>query len=284
MQFGVVDIGSFNIKTNKGIILENRFIESESEETFGAECIEYGDKKYIFGKGEFDKTFSKARKNFEISLLYGLGKSGFNGEMNLILLLPANQMPSKDIIIDRLKGKEFSFKINGEEFTISFNRVAVLKEGWSSFYSLPKRNDGLIAILDIGGRTTDIFTFNNGIQEQEKSLPIGTMNMFSDIADELVASGQNRKIEDVHKLFNNGLIHQEDFDHIFKSYAIKISNNIKVDIENLQDYKIFVTGGGSEFLDNHIKKLYINVEKIKDVLCSNCNGSDLVGKAKGFDK
>ncbi|MGL5151792.1 MAG: ParM/StbA family protein [Clostridium sp.] len=283
MELAVIDLGSFNIKSNKGLILENRFIEVTDEETFGTEYIEFQNRRFIFGKGEFDKTFNKTNKDFITPLLYGLGKSGFSGDVNLILHLPSNQMPCKAKVVDELKGKEFEFILNGNTSKIKFNRVGVLKEGWSSFYSLQRRNEGLIAIIDIGGRTTDIFTFNNGIQEQEKSLPLGMMNVFSEIADILVAKGENRKLEDIHKLFKNNIIDKDDFNNIFEKNALRISNNIKVDIENLQDYKIYITGGGAEFLSQMILDVYPNGEILRDSLCSNCNGSHIIGKAKGFE-
>ena len=233
-MLAVVDLGSFNIKTNRGIILENRFIKDNDGETFGSEVLTYNGDNYFFGKGEFNKTFSKAHKEIEVPLLYALAKSEISGNVNLILHLPSSQMSMKNLIVDRLQGKEFIYKVNNIEYSVTFDKVGVLKEGWSSFYSLNKRNEGLISIMDIGGRTTDIFTFNNGINEDEKSLAIGMMNVFSDIADKLNGQGQNRKLEDIHKLLVNKIIDIEDFQDIIEKYAAKITNEIKVNIENLQ--------------------------------------------------
>lgn len=283
MEFITVDLGSFNIKNDKGLIFENRFILDNESETFGAEVLSYNENNYFFGKGRFDKTFTKANKDFEVSLFYMLGKSNINGDVNLILHLPGSQMAMKQIIIDKLQGNEFEYKVNGESFKVKFNKVGVLKEGWSSFYSLDKRNEGLIAIMDIGGRTTDVFTFNNGIQEQEKSISIGMMNVFSDIAESLNAAGENRKLEDIHKLLENNLININDFSRIIDKYFKAIVNDLKVDIENLQDYKIYVTGGGAEYFINNIKEIYTS-EILKNALCSNCYGSHRIGVAKGLDK
>lgn len=276
-----VDLGSFNIKTSTGFITENRFVRDNESESYGAEVLNFNDNNYFFGKGEFDKTFSKAHKQIMPPLLYSLSKSKVQGDTNLILHLPSSQMAMKKSIIEQLQGKEFSYSVNGIKNKVKFNKVAVLKEGWSSFYALAKRNEGLIAIMDIGGRTTDIFTFNNGIQEKEKSLPIGTMNLFSDIAETLNGIGQNRKLEDIHKLLVNKIIDIETFEKIIAGYAAKIVNNIKVDIEHLQDYKIFLTGGGAEYFKKELEK-YFKIETMKESLISNCNGSLNIGKAKGF--
>ena len=283
MKLGVVDLGSFNIKTNEGVILENRFAMDNQSDTFGAEVLSYDGNNYFFGRGEFNKTFSKVHKEIEVPLFYALAKSEIYGEVNLILHLPASQMKMKGLIVERLQGKEFNYRVNNVEYKTIFNKVGVLKEGWSSFYSLNKRNEGLIAIMDIGGRTTDIFTFNNGINEDEKSLAIGMMNVFSDIADKLNGQGENRKLEDIHKLLVNEIIDIEDFQEIIDKYAAKIINEIKVNIENLQDYKICLTGGGAEYFKDSLSKTF-KIEIMKDNLCSNCNGSYNIGKAKGLDK
>ena len=159
-------------------------------------------------------------------------------------------MTMKNLIIDRLQGHEFTYKVNSVEYKTIFNKVGVLREGWSSFYSLSKRNDGLIAIMDIGGRTTDIFTFNNGINEKEKSLAIGMMDVFSDIADKLNGQGENRRLEDIHKLLANEIINIDEFKDVIYKYAAKIINDVKVTIDNLRDYKIYLTGGGAEYFIN----------------------------------
>lgn len=283
MKLITVDIGSFNIKTSEGVILENRFESDNNAEVFGAEVLNYDGNNYFFGRGEFNKTFSKVHKEIEVPLFYSLAKSNVSGKINLILHLPASQMTMKNLIIDRLQGHEFTYKVNSVEYKTIFNKVGVLREGWSSFYSLSKRNDGLIAIMDIGGRTTDIFTFNNGINEKEKSLAIGMMDVFSDIADKLNGQGENRRLEDIHKLLANEIINIDEFEDVIYKYAAKIINDVKVTIDNLGDYKIYLTGGGAEYFINVLDKKF-RVEIMNNNLCSNCTGSYNIGKAKGLDK
>ena len=284
MELITADLGSFNIKSNLGIVLENRFEKDNGSDTFGAEVLSWEGNNYFFGRGEFNKTLSKAHKEIEIPLFYLLGKSKVDGEVNLILHLPAEQMPMKKMIIDKLQGKSFTYKVNGNEYSVSFKKVGVLKEGWASFYSLAKRNQGLISVIDIGGRTTDIFTFANGISEQEKSLQVGTMDLFEEIACKLNGEGQNRKIEDIHKLLTHDIIKIEDFQEIVEHYAKKIINGSKLRINNLQDYKIDLTGGGAKYFVAEFNKEFDKVEIMTNNLCSNCTGSLNIGKAKGFDK
>ena len=51
MKLITVDIGSFNIKTSEGIILENRFELDNNAETFGGEVLSFDGNNYFFGKG-----------------------------------------------------------------------------------------------------------------------------------------------------------------------------------------------------------------------------------------
>lgn len=278
-----IDLGSFNIKTSIGGIYENRFILDNEADIFGAETITLDDNTYFFGRGNFDKEFVKAKKEIEVPLLYAIGKESMEGNINIILHLPASQFGLKKEIIERLQGKTFKYKVNGLDHEVTFDKVGVLKEGFSSYYALPKRNEGLIAIIDIGGRTTDVFTFIDGKEEKETSIPIGTMNYFKYISDRLNLIGENRKIEDIHKLISNNLINLEDFEEITIKVFCDIVNEIKIEIENLSDYEIKVCGGGSEYFCLNFKEKFQKVEQIKNSILSNVNGSYFIGKAKGLE-
>lgn len=278
------DLGSFNIKISNGAIHENRFLLDNDTDIYGADTISYGGNTYFFGKGKFDRTFTKAKKNIEVPLLYGLGKEGVAGNINLILHLPANQMPMKAEIVDRLQGKTFHFNINGNNNSITFDKVGILKEGFSSFYALNKRNEGLIAIIDIGGRTTDVFTFADGKEEQEESIPIGTMNYFADIADKLVGMGQPRELEEIHKLVTRGIIDLKDFEDITNRIYNDMLNSIMFKFPHLNDYNIKLCGGGSEYFLSNYKKTFKKVSMVTNTLTSNVNGAERIGKSKGLDK
>lgn len=282
-KLSTFDLGSTNIKTNLGGIYENRFILDNESDTFGAETLQFEGNTYFFNRGNFNKEFTKANKEIEIPLLYAIGKDGLEGNINSILHLPASQFAMKQQIIDRLLGKTFKFKVNGIDHEITFDKVGVLKEGFAAFYSLPKRNNGLIAIVDIGGRTTDVFTFVNGKEEKETSIPVGTMNYFKIIADRLNSKGENRKIEDIFKLIDNGLIDLEDYKDTTDSIGSLILNEIKIDIENLKDYEIKLCGGGSEYFTYVFRDTFNKVEQLNNSLLSNVSGSYFIGKAKGLD-
>lgn len=282
------DLGSFNIKIFDGKntnCFENRFIQDNDAELYGTEYISLEDNIYIFNKGNFNKELCKTKKNFKVSLLYGLSKAGVTGDINLILHLPSSSiLGQKDKLVEQLQGKEFEYICDGKQNNIRIKKLGVLKEGFSSFYSLSKRNKGLIAVIDIGGRSTEIFTFSDGQLEKEKSIAIGTMNLFQSITDKLTNAGENRKLEDIQKLLDNNIISIENYSDDIERLSKELTNDVKLDIPNLEDYKIFVTGGGAEYFINSLKNIYKNVDEMQDNLFSNVLGAFEIGKAKGWNK
>lgn len=57
------------------------------------------------------------------------------------------------------------------------------------------------------------------------------MDVFSDIADKLNGQGENRRLEDIHKLLANEIINIDEFEDVIYKYAAKIINDVKVTIE-----------------------------------------------------
>lgn len=280
-----LDLGSFNIKTNLGGIYENRFILDNDNDTFGAETIEYDGNTYFFGKGPFSKEFIKSKKDYVTQILYAIGKDVIEDkrELNLIFMLPSNQYSTRDAIKEQLENKEFKFKINNTYKEIKINKVGALKEGQAAFYSLPERNKGLILVIDIGGRTTDVFAFINGTLVNEISLPIGTMDYFKKISDRLNNEGLKRKIEDIRILIENNIIDLNDFKDITDSIYKRIIDELKIEIDNISDFKIKICGGGAEYFINSFLCNFETAEKIKNSITANVTGAYNVGKAKGLD-
>lgn len=278
------DLGSFNIKIATGegsFIFENRFTVDNEAELFGAEYITFQENTYVFNKGSFDKELCKTKKNFEISLLYALAKAGVKGDINLILHLPESSIVGqKQVLIDRLQGKDFEYVCNGENNNIRVKKLGVLKEGFSSFYALKKRNNGMIGIIDIGGRSTEVFTFINGQLEKETSIPVGTMDLFKKIVDVLTNNGENRKLEDIKKLLDNNIIDISEYEEIIDKMCKDLTNSIKLEIPSLEDYNIHLTGGGAGYFVSFLKKYYNKLNEMQDSLFSNVIGAYNIGKAK----
>ena len=110
------------------------------------------------------------------------------------------------------------------------------------------------------------------------------MNLFQSITDKLTNAGENRKLEDIQKLLDNNIISIENYSDDIERLSKELTNDVKLDIPNLEDYKIFVTGGGAEYFINSLKKIYKNVDEMQDNLFSNVLGAFEIGKAKGWNK
>ena len=131
------DLGSFNIKIFDGKntnCFENRFIQDNDAELYGTEYISLEDNIYIFNKGNFNKELCKTKKNFKVSLLYGLSKAGVTGDINLILhLLASSILGQKQILIDALQSKEFEYICNGKNNNIRIKNLEFLKKDLVAF-------------------------------------------------------------------------------------------------------------------------------------------------------
>lgn len=278
------DLGSFNLKFNSGGVYENRFLQDNERDTFGFDTLEYEGNTYFFGQGHFNMEGLKTNKDTLIPLLFGLGNEGAAGHINIILHLPLREISRKNLIVELLEGNTFEFKINGKANTITFDKVGVLKEGFSSFYSLPRRNEGLIAVIDIGGRTTDVFTFVDGKQEKEDSISIGTMNYFDKIATKLIGMGQNRVMEEIHKLITKKIIDLNDFEDVTEKVFDEMINELLLKFPHLNDYNIKLCGGGAQYFEKQFKNKFKKVSVLANNMTSNVDGAERIGKAKGLDK
>lgn len=281
-----MDIGSFNIKVGSSDeIYENRFIEDNNADP-DSEALEYEGNTYVFGKGKFDLTYGKAFKNIEVPLLYGLGKQNIKGTINLILHLPTSQMGNKPMLVEKLEGHTFKYKLNGERSkSVTIKKLGVLKEGFSSFYVLAKRNKGMVCIIDIGGRTIDVFCFIDGVLVKELSIPIGTINYFKKIAENLTAeTGELYEVEDIHPLVIHDSLDLRKYSDITNNMFKDVVNSMK-ELGSLSNYDIHLCGGGAEFFEDNFKNLYGNkVTLMANSLTSNVEGAENIGKSKGLDK
>ena len=86
-------------------------------------------------------------------------------------------------MIGELKGKSFSFEINGITRKVFIHNVAILPEGYVSYYAIdnPKNDD--ILIIDIGSRTVNYASFVEGKIEKSFTNKIGTYDFYSKVKE-----------------------------------------------------------------------------------------------------
>ena len=86
----------------------------------------------------------RLKKNYIPNLIWAIHKSTSKNinKIKLVLGIPVENMGAINKYKDELEGKEFKFKVNNDDYrTVLIERVAVVAEGVSSFYTLSEKKD-----------------------------------------------------------------------------------------------------------------------------------------------
>lgn len=272
-----IDLGNYNIKTSEGIHFISTFAEFDGIDPGERKLLNYNGKDYVMElKSSFDNEFNKTKKNYIPNLLWAMNRSLPRDvdSVSIVLGIPVENLGTVNKFKEELEGKRFAFKVKGnEKRSISIDKVAVVAEGVSSFYTLPeteRRNDTLI--IDIGGRTTNVVSFKNGRIEHKKQINKGMINYYEDVASKYNSKGECVNTEDIKNLIEKGIV---DIDTVtfYKNELVKyIFNQVKTKC-NRDYYKIWFTGGGSIELKETILRLEPKANFMDNALFTNVNGN-----------
>ena len=252
MKNAIVDLGNYNTKylgENKGMF------SSKISTTFNPtaelyERIEFNGTTTYITVGQLEREYSKADKNYMPILLYAISKATTDTNINLCLLLPVNQLPNKERMIGELKGKSFNFEINGITRKVFIHNVAILPEGYVSYYSIDNAEKDDILIIDIGSRTVNYASFIDGRIEKSFTNKIGTYDFYSKVKELENSKGEDYVEEDIERLIKRGRI---KVDHqLYLDFLKEILNYTKGQI-NIKNYTVYFTGGGSLLLEDYIR-------------------------------
>ncbi|MDY3960959.1 ParM/StbA family protein [Romboutsia timonensis] len=272
-----IDLGNYNIKTSEGIHFISTFAEFDGIDPGERKVLTYNGKDYVMElKSSFDNEFNKTKKNYIPNLLWAINRSLPRGvdSVSIVLGIPVENLGTVNKFKEELENKRFTFRVKGnEKRSISIDKVAVVAEGVSSFYTLPeteRRNDTLI--IDIGGRTTNVVSFKNGRIEHKKQINKGMINYYEDVASKYNSKGECVNTEDIKNLIEKGIV---DIDTVtfYKNELVKyIFNQVKTKC-NRDYYKIWFTGGGSIELKETILRLEPKANFMDNALFTNVNGN-----------
>ena len=272
-----IDLGNYNIKTSEGIHFISTFAEFDGIDPGERKLLNYNGKDYVMElKSSFDNEFNKTKKNYIPNLLWAINRSLPRGvdSVSIVLGIPVENLGTVNKFKEELENKKFTFRVKGnEKRSILINKVAVVAEGVSSFYTLPeteRMNDTLI--IDIGGRTTNVVSFKNGRIEHKKQINKGMINYYEDVASKYNSKGECVNTEDIKNLIEKGIV---DIDTVtfYKNELVKyIFNQVKTKC-NRDYYKIWFTGGGSIELKETILRLEPNANFMANALFTNVNGN-----------
>lgn len=248
----VIDLGNYNTKylgENKGMF------SSKISTTFNPngemfERIEFNGTTTYITIGQLEREFSKVDKNYMPILLYAISKATTDTNINLCLLLPVNQLPKKERMIQELKGKSFDFKVKDSIRKVFIHNVAILPEGVVSYYSIDNSENDDILVIDIGSRTVNYASFIEGKIEKSFTNKIGTYDFYSKVKELENSKGEDYVEEDIERLINRGRIKVSH--DMYLDFLKEILNYTKGEV-NIKNYTVYFTGGGSKLLEEYIR-------------------------------
>ena len=240
-----------------------------------------------------------------VLVYHSLIRSGATGECHICTGLPFNQYYTETgqknrELLDKKKAsfERAIFAVN-EKNDLSIVEHRICAEGVAGYFDLKYNQDGtinqeiedlnqkgVICIVDIGGRTTDIVTLDNESIDftRSRTVDIGGLslkdNLTSKVKNKLgVNSIPDKMIDDI--IRNNGLYPNKNIDvsdilsELKMELADEIANNVKHNIKNTADISLIAfIGGGSILLKEQLSKLYSRelAKFVKDPINSNARG------------
>lgn len=273
-----IDLGHYNIKTNIGIVFKSTFKKGKEINPFGEDIIFVENEYYTMEKGSFDNTNNKALKNYKPNLCYAIAKSidTTEADINLMLGIPLDSLGAFDLFKEELLHQTLEFEYNKIPYRIYINDVKAVGEGISSYYTLSEkqRSEDLL-IVDIGGRTTNVVTFEKGKLTHKFTIPLGTIHLFSRIGTRFNNDeGSNKVVEEIERLIDNGYIKNTEIEE--KQFLNDIMNYIEGKVDR-RTYKNYYTGGGSLRLKRLIEE-YLSPSGIvmDNPLFTNVKGNEII--------
>lgn len=148
----------------------------------------------LIGVGELSREYNKAAKEIVPQVLYAISKATKGNDINLCLLMPINQLPQREQLINKFRGKTFRFLVNGQARTLHINNCVVLPESQVSYYSLKKPSEYQL-IIDIGSRTINWCAYEEGRMASNGTEKIGVYDLYDSIMTIENAKGEDFTVE-----------------------------------------------------------------------------------------
>lgn len=252
----IIDLGNYNIKylgESSGVFSSKYHTNFEPNET-AFERIEVNGKKYFIGVGSYSLEYTKANKECLIpQVLYAIGQAnnGNNITTDLGVLLPIEQMPKKEEIINLLQKRFFRCEINGKTVNIRIEKCLVLPECQTARFSLESPSEDLL-LLDIGSRTLNFAAYSNNKLNINGTARLGIINLYEKIMTIENAKGNDYVLSDIETQIRRGKIVVPD--EVYVEFFRELLNAIKTKV-SIQKYDVVFLGGGALVLKEIIQKI-----------------------------
>lgn len=281
-----IDIGNYSVKVSPKLNFKS--LISTEENILGNETvIEYDNKKFIIGEGEFETELNKSMKENFLPLLYtAIALSSEDTFNQVVCGLPLNQYKANKDNLKNLinQNKIKKIKINGKMREIIINEFEVYPEGVGAYYSI-SNNEADVIIVDIGGRTTDIAYISNGKLLKSSTVPVGTLNIYNQVLDKINGDfSLNLDINFVDSIMEKGYLKIDDHDvdlrfvtDILKKNFVLIKQELDLKFP-ARTVNIILVGGGAKLFKKAFRNRYANCQIDSNFLYANAEGFKKVGE------
>lgn len=271
-----IDLGNHSTKSSKGITFASKVAKTDN--ILNSSITLQTDKgTFYMEEGDYDTEYRKLKKeNIKEMFLTAVGLSSDEITNQIVVGLPLSQYKEdKEAFIDLLlKDRIQKINLNGIDRKLIIEDVAVYPEGIGAMVG--KSFNGVI--VDIGGRTTDIALIENKKVKKPYSLPVGTLNLYSDFIKEINSkNGLDLKSDDAPRIIKDGLKiygEKKNIDtamDIFKSYVEDITRELQISY-SVKTLDVMLVGGGAAMLYKPFKNRIPNVELIDNSVFANAMG------------
>jgi plasmid segregation protein ParM len=275
-----IDVGNYSVKEFPGTNIKS--LVTTEENMLGSKLsLEYENKTYYIGEGNFETELNKSKKdNFLPLLLTSIALNNSKDVFQQIVCgLPINQYKANKEALEELilSDRVREVKLNKEPKKIIITDFAIYPEGIGAYYSLDTTDD--VIIVDIGGRTTDIAYIVDKKLKLSSTIVGGTLNIYKDIADKLNALySLDLDIPMAERILNKGYFEIDGLrtdlsfvTEILKKSFIKINDDLIMKFPARTE-KIVLVGGGYKLFEKAFKKRYVNSYVADNPIYANAIG------------
>lgn len=264
-----VDKGTAYTKTSELISFKStirNYNDNELDFSQDKIVVEYNKRKYVIGGSGKTNTnlFKSEHDETKLLVLTGIALSypyNIRLQTHLITGLPIGRIGYERDNMKRLfQYTNNEIIVNNRRYIIDIGMVEIFPEGASSFYYLQDIDDGLI--IDIGGLSIDVALYVKGKKlEKYSTYRLGVLPLYREIANHLGSKYSLTLNEwSVQEILQEGLFIDGNkvnlnISHIVDAYVQQIIQALEFDYNIPGIQRIFLTGGGGEFLYPYIKKI-----------------------------
>lgn len=294
------------IKTNVGFYNSKTIRQDGSFEVYktmtqpntlaSSQYIQLDSTKYQVGVGQRSVDDKLDSKTHLLCTYYNVLANCDNGdEVVLITLLPMKNYINDDYVKVYkqmfLSSPILKGNVNGQNKVVTIRDVVVYMEGASAVNLYDDIfDDRTVGLIDIGGNTINAAVFTDGEIQLDTchTMPLGTIKLERSVIDildsELNWSTQPYEIPEL--LMSDDVKIKKLVDKVCTTFVNNIYNNLLEYNWNLQNLRLFATGGGSKLLQKYLEERFDNITFSKEPIFDNVKGLLYIEEmiASGYEK